>query len=114
MWGDLKSRRLALLQALKHAEANQWERVFEQLEKRLLGVRQELHDSLQAFFVEMLWELGVVLNAKGIRFEEISVFDPFYELKQIDTLEESLYYVKQLLVHAHCMIHRLGTQNSVH
>lgn len=109
----MKSRRLALLQALKHAEASRWERVFNQLKKRLQGVRQELSDRVRAFFVDALRELGAVLYAKGIRLEEISVFDPFDEVKQNDTLEEMLYYVKQLLVHAHSAIHKIGTLNSV-
>ncbi|NOU74377.1 helix-turn-helix domain-containing protein [Paenibacillus sp. LMG 31458] len=113
LWSDLKSRRLALLQALQDAEASQWVRAFEQLEKRLESVRKELPDRVRAFFVDVLWEIGAILYAKGIRFEEISVFDPFDDLKQSDTLEETLYYVKQHLVHAHCMIHRLETLNNV-
>lgn len=111
LWDDLKSRWLALLQALKHPEASQWERVFKQLEKRFHGVRQELPDRMRAFFVDALWELGAVLYTKGIRLEEISVFDPLDEVKQNDTLEEMLIYVKQLLVHAHSAIHGLGTLN---
>lgn len=42
---------------------------------------------------------------KAFGLKEISVFDPFDE--------EMLYYVKQLLVHAHSAIHKIGTLNSV-
>lgn len=115
LWEDLKAGRLALLQALKQPDESQWVPEYEQLEKRLHDARQELPDRVRAFFVDVLWELGAVLYAKGIRLEEVqpTSHSPFDEIKQLETLEETLHYVRQLLQRAHSVIHSNGNTNAV-
>ncbi|WP_171693466.1 helix-turn-helix domain-containing protein [Paenibacillus germinis] len=114
LWDYLRAGRLALLQALKQPDESQWVREYEQLEKRMYDARQELPDRVRAVFVDMLWELGAVLYAKGMRLEEIqpTSHNPFDEIKQMETLEETQQYVRQLLQRAHSVIHGNSLMNA--
>ncbi|WP_261305450.1 helix-turn-helix domain-containing protein [Paenibacillus andongensis] len=107
LWEDLKAGRLALLHAFKQSDESQWVREYEQLEKRMNDAKQEQPDRVRAFFVDVLWELGAVLYAKGKRIEEVqpASHNPFDEIKQMETLEETQQYVRQLLQRAHSAIH---------
>ncbi|MCY9696780.1 helix-turn-helix domain-containing protein [Paenibacillus alginolyticus] len=115
LWDDLKAGRLVLLQVMKHPDESQWILEYELLEKRLHHASQEPPDRLRAFFVDVLWELGAVLYAKGIRLEEVqpTSHNPFDEIKQMETLEETQQYVKQLLQRAHSAIHGNSLMNAV-
>ncbi|WP_229757519.1 helix-turn-helix domain-containing protein [Paenibacillus marchantiophytorum] len=107
LWEDLKADRLALLPALRQADGSQWVHVYEQLTKRLQGARQELPEKLRSYFGDVLWELGAILYAKDIRIEEVqpSQLNPFEAIKQLETLDETLHYVSQLLMRSHKVIH---------
>lgn len=114
LWDELRAGRLAMLQALKQPDESQWVREYAQLEKRMSDARQELPDRVRAFFVDMLWELGAVLYAKSIRLEEVqpTSHNPFDEIKQLETLEETQHYVRLLVQRAHSAIHGNGLMNA--
>jgi two-component system response regulator YesN len=80
----------------------------------MYDARQELPDRVRAVFVDMLWELGAVLYAKGIRLEEVqpTSHNPFDEIKQMETLEETQQYARQLLQRAHSAIHGNSLMNA--
>ncbi|MFD0693004.1 helix-turn-helix domain-containing protein [Paenibacillus sp. GCM10027628] len=107
LWDDLLAVRQSLLQALKLADESHWIRVYGQLERRLQDARRELPEHVRVFFVDLLWELGGVLYAKGIRMEAVqgSGLHPFDELKRIETLDETMGFVSQLLHRVHPALH---------
>ncbi|WP_240343811.1 helix-turn-helix domain-containing protein [Paenibacillus sp. SYP-B3998] len=114
-WDNLKADRLVVLQALKLTDEQQWLLVYERMEKLLQNTKQKSPDIMRAFFIDILWEIGAILYAKGIRLEEVqpTASNPFDEIKLIGTLEEGLYYVKQILLRTHAMIHETNSNNAV-
>ncbi|CAN7715999.1 response regulator [Paenibacillus sp. LjRoot153] len=107
LWEDLRAWKLALPQALRQVDSTQWVRVYEELDKRLAGAKQEHPDKLRSFFGDVLWELGAILYAKDIRIEEVQPTsrNPFEAIKQLETLEETLSYIRELCHRTHTVIH---------
>ncbi|RTE08931.1 response regulator transcription factor [Paenibacillus whitsoniae] len=107
LWEELKAIRLSLPQALKQPDEGEWLRVFGQLEKRLPGARPEPPSALRAFFGDVVWDIGAVLYAKGIRIEDVqpSALSPLQAVKQLDTCADTLNYLRSLLQRVHTHLH---------
>ncbi|MBB6671417.1 response regulator transcription factor [Cohnella nanjingensis] len=104
--------REAVMRALKHADGAAWASPFRQLRQTLAASKAQRPAATQAFLVDMLWELGSFLYARGRRWEELGAgySEPSDVIRPCKTLEEALLAVERIVAGIYAIVNESASK----
>ncbi|WP_225446561.1 response regulator transcription factor [Paenibacillus rhizovicinus] len=106
---QLAAYRTELAEALQNPDEAAWPEMLLKVRKLIPRLTASMDpEQMKAWFVDTVWETGGLLYAKGIRWAQLQgvASDPVDTVRQMETMERSLAWLKELLGCVHGALHQ--------
>lgn len=102
----LREARMGLIRAMEDKDSKQWERLWKDMCHVLNGAITLIPKEIQAYFVDLLWELGSLLYKRGHRWDDVEggFSNPQEAIYTYETLQETLLGLESVLRQTHRLL----------
>ncbi|REE92709.1 two-component system response regulator YesN [Paenibacillus taihuensis] len=103
LFDQLESLRKALSEAMQQVGETNLLDILARIKQLLSTTRVADPEQIMAWFVDIIWQTGGMLYARGIRWSQIQgyVQDPVESMKQLETLDQTMGWLQALLLNVH-------------